>query len=304
MAAALLSAPDALALDEPVVLILSAFPTEQAKLLASAQPVEEVGVFNGRRFFAGKIGEKSVVLGLTGIGMVDAHDTTQAVLDDTSLSVTTIIFSGVGGKGAGVNVGDVVIPKEWILGQVTYPADPDLLELAEGLQVDLNPCLPVEDTACTGEHIDPLPTAVCGNAGEVRVEDLGYTSDPFGGRAVPCISSAGNLLGCEACGAPQNESPGVEKFVADAAPFADPFFFVGVFQSFASPSPEGVAVQDMETGMVASLAFGKGIPFLGVRAISDATIQEGGAYPVEFLVKAQLAADNAAEVVLGVLENL
>jgi hypothetical protein len=34
-------------------------------------PEDQVGVFNGRRFFAGRIGAHDVVLGLTGIGLVD-----------------------------------------------------------------------------------------------------------------------------------------------------------------------------------------------------------------------------------------
>src|SRR2546430_4937429 len=62
------------------VLILSAFPTEGANILAAAGPVTEVGVFNGRRFFAGTVAGKSVVMGLTGIGLVDADLTTRAVL--------------------------------------------------------------------------------------------------------------------------------------------------------------------------------------------------------------------------------
>src|SRR5882672_10077253 len=62
------------------VLILSAYPTEGAKLLAAAAPVTEVGVFNGRRFFAGTIAGKNVVMGLTGIGLVNAVRTTRAAL--------------------------------------------------------------------------------------------------------------------------------------------------------------------------------------------------------------------------------
>src|SRR5437899_653188 len=61
------------------VLILSAYPTEGAKLLAAAAPVTEVGTFNGRRFFAGTIAGKNVVMGLTGIGLVNADRTDRAV---------------------------------------------------------------------------------------------------------------------------------------------------------------------------------------------------------------------------------
>ena len=308
--AGVLSAPAAFALDERV-LLLSAFPTEQAKLLASAEPVAEVGVFNGRRFFTGTIEGKNVLMGLTGIGMVDAHDTTQAALDycvTNSITVTAIIFSGVAGAGLNVDVGDVVIPNRWLVGQREVSVSDSLYAVAENMadadNVTLNACLSVEDAACTGEHLYLLPTSVCGTAGKVRVGGLGYTYDPFVGRAVPCLSSAGNLLGCEACGAPPNMSPGIEKFATDAAPFADPFFFVEVFQSFSSLSPSGAVVQDMETAVVADLAADNGIPFLGFRAISDATIPEGGAYPVEFFVKAQLAADNAATVVIKFFQLL
>src|SRR3989441_10227642 len=96
------------------VLILSAYPTEGAKLLAAAAPVTEVGVFNGRRFFAGTIAGKNVVMGLTGIGLVNADLTTRAVLaylEDNGFRVKAIAFSGV--AGSSYNIGDVVVPDHW-----------------------------------------------------------------------------------------------------------------------------------------------------------------------------------------------
>src|SRR5712692_8170973 len=42
------------------ILILSAYPTEGAKLLAGAAPVTEVGVFNGRRFFPAIVAGKNI----------------------------------------------------------------------------------------------------------------------------------------------------------------------------------------------------------------------------------------------------
>src|SRR5881296_1507789 len=96
------------------VLILSAYPTEGAKILAAAGPVTEVGVFNGRRFFAGTIAGKSVVMGLTGIGLVDADLTTRAVLaflQSSGVRVKAVVFSGV--AGSSYNIGDVVVPDHW-----------------------------------------------------------------------------------------------------------------------------------------------------------------------------------------------
>src|SRR5437867_3935506 len=96
------------------VLVLSAYPTEGAILLAAAAPVTEVGVFNGRRFFAGSIAGKNVVLGLTGVGLVDADLTTRAVLahlQESGVRVKGIVFSGV--AGSTYNIGDVVVPDHW-----------------------------------------------------------------------------------------------------------------------------------------------------------------------------------------------
>ena len=88
-------------------------------MLSHAQPVTEVGAFNGRRFFRGTIAGKSVVLGLTGIGLVDAEATASAVLD--SIEVDGIIFSGV--TGGSVYNGDVIVPDHWTEGANSYPVD-------------------------------------------------------------------------------------------------------------------------------------------------------------------------------------
>src|SRR5689334_16148114 len=96
------------------VLIVSAYPAEGAKMLAAAAPVTEVGTFNGRRFFAGTIAGKSVVLGVTVIGLVNADLTTRAVLaflKSSRLRVKAIVFSGV--AGSTYDIGDVVVPDHW-----------------------------------------------------------------------------------------------------------------------------------------------------------------------------------------------
>src|ERR1700741_3512956 len=91
------------ALADERVLLLSAYSPEQAVLLQAAGvdgPEDQVGVFNGHRFFAGKIGVHDVVLGLTGIGLVDAHNTTAAALawfHDHGGLPKGIGVSGVGG---------------------------------------------------------------------------------------------------------------------------------------------------------------------------------------------------------------
>ncbi len=200
------------------VLILSAYPTEGAKLLAAAAPVTEVGVFNGRRFFAGTIAGKNVVMGLTGIGLVDADRTTRAVLaylEDSDVQVKAIVFSGV--AGSSYNIGDVIVPDHWTDDlehsappYPPYPVNMLLYSIARRLpgNVALDPNLYVEDHACTGLRSE-LSTPIRVEDPELRVNpgDEGHSSDPYGGRAVPCITPGGDLLGCEACGAPPGWQP-------------------------------------------------------------------------------------------------
>src|SRR6058998_3729643 len=81
---------------------------------AAAAPVTEVGVFNGRTFFAGTIAGKNVIMGLTGIGLVNADLTTRAVLahlEAGGFRVKAIVFSGV--AGSTYDIGDVVVPDRW-----------------------------------------------------------------------------------------------------------------------------------------------------------------------------------------------
>jgi nucleoside phosphorylase len=304
------------ALAEERVLILSAYAPEGAVLLRAAGvdgPEDQVGVFNGRRFFAGRIAAHDVILGLTGIGMVDAHNTARAALDYFAAQRITakgVIFSGVAG---GPNIGDVVIPEEWSDGAGTYAVDPHMYAVARNLDdVALNPYLPVEDAACTGRNPAPPNTPVrVETEPAVIVGGLGHSGDPFNGRAVPCFSPGPGLLGCEACGAPVTASASsVTGLVAGASPFLDPQLHADLFEYFASPPPVAgdPVVVDMETAAVARIAAERDIPFIAFRAVSDG----GGdpifasaliGFPVQFFIYQQLAADNAAAVALEFLEQ-
>ena len=294
------------------VLVLSAFPTEGAKLLAAAAPATEVGVFNGRTFFAGTIAGKSVVMGLTGIGLVDADLTTRAVLaylGASHLRVKAIVFSGV--AGSSYNIGDVVVPDHWADDlehsappYPPYPVNRRLYAIASRLagNVALDPDLHAEDQACTGLRSE-LSTPVRVEEDPVlRINrgDEGHSSDPYGGRAVPCITPGGDLLGCAACGAP----PGVPGVGSDPTPFLDPNFFLELFQSFTPGEGSSAVIEDMETAAVARVAAEKRIPFIAFRGVSDGRGDPLMLPPVpylQFVVYKQLAADNAAAATLALL---
>ena len=293
---------------EERILVLSAYSPEQAVLLAAAGvdgPEDEVGAFNGRRFFAGRLAGHDVVLGLTGIGLVDARNTARAALDGLAsqgVTVSAIVFSGVGG---GPNIGDVVVPDRWSDGAGTYPVSACMLAVASGLgDVPLNPYLPVEDAACTGRIGLPNTPVRTETDPVLRIGGLGSSSDPFNGRAVPCAGPPGPaLLGCEACGAPLDTSPDLLGTIGGLTPFLDPTFYLDLLTYFSSPPPPtgDPVMVDMETAAVAKLASERGIPFLAFRAVSDG----GGdpifasaliGFPVQFLIYQQLAADNAAAI--------
>ncbi|TMB56164.1 MAG: 5'-methylthioadenosine/S-adenosylhomocysteine nucleosidase [Deltaproteobacteria bacterium] len=293
------------------VLILSAFPTEGAKILAAAGPVTEVGVFNGRRFFAGTIAGKSVVMGLTGIGLVDADLTTRAVLaflQSSGVLVKAVVFSGV--AGSSYNIGDVVVPDHWTddLEHSAPPFPPYavnrcLYRIARRIvgTVALDPNLYVEDRACTGLRTPPS-TPVRVDDPQVRINpgDEGHSSDPYGGRAVPCANPGTDLLGCDACGAP----PGDPGLGSDPTPFLDPNFFLELFQSFSGSQGGTAVIEDMETAAVARIATEKRIPFIAFRGVSDGRGDPLMLPPVpylQFVVYQQLAADNAAAATLAFL---
>jgi hypothetical protein len=316
-AAAIVSMLSTHAFADERVLILSAYSPEGAVLLQAAGvdgPEDQVGVFNGRRFFAGRLGAHDVVLGLTGIGLVDAHNTTAAALDwfsDNGITPKAIVFSGVAG---GPNIGDVVVPDRWTDGEGLYPVDACMFSVAQGLtDVALSPFLPVEDVACTGRETEPPATPIRTETDpQLIVGGLGGSSDPFNGRAVPCVGPPGpSLLGCEACGAPINTSPDPIGTIGGVVPFLDPTFYTDLLAYFSSPPGSGgetPVVGDMETAPVAKLAAENHIPFLAFRAVSDG----GGdpliasaliGFPVQFFIYQQLAADNAGGVAVEFLDR-
>jgi adenosylhomocysteine nucleosidase len=92
--------------------ILSALPEEQQglqHLLTNAQTLRHAG----RDFTLGQLHGRAVVLALTGIGKVAAATTAAAVVE--RFGARQLLFTGVaGGVGAGVQVGDVVVARQFL----------------------------------------------------------------------------------------------------------------------------------------------------------------------------------------------
>jgi hypothetical protein len=93
----------------PYVAIFSAFPAELVPLLAATQ-VDDTVEIDGKQFFIGRLGGVNVVLSLLGVGMINAHDSTERLLDN--FDVAGIVLSGVAGSQH--NIGDVVVARTWV----------------------------------------------------------------------------------------------------------------------------------------------------------------------------------------------
>ena len=261
----------------PYLAVFSAFPAEVAPLVAVAD-VEKTVEIGGRPFYIGRIGRVRVVLGLLGIGLVNAENTTRAVLDNPDYPIAGVIVSGVAGSNH--RIAEVVIAEDWVQGGIPGVTQTNVAMMAlmrraqNALPEPLEKCTRVPPTSPSGAFIcmpfDP----------QLLVGGHGQSDDPYNG-AAPC--GTGDILGCDLPPVP-------------TALLASPENRGGTAKDY----PE---VVDMETAAVARLAVERDVPFLGVRAASDGAGDPLGfrPFPLQFFDYYVLAARNAAIVTRGLL---
>jgi nucleoside phosphorylase len=262
---------------------------------------------DGRTFYVGTLAGNDVVIAMTGIGPVNAEQTTTAAFN-TFDCLSGAVFSGVAGSKE--NIGDVTVPDRWTLdgGKTWTPSDPTMVATAQKLvgsetEKHLAQDVPVGDAACLCPGVDAATPVRMPQAPKLVIHGDGETSDPFGGHAVPCAPGGGDVAGCEPCltidGIPQNAA----TFASKAGIIADPSFWMALFQPPAQTTASYEA-QDEETAVVAKVAAARGVPFLGVRAASDGQndpLHLPG-FPAQFFVYRQLAGNNAAAVTIAFLK--
>lgn len=264
--------------------VLSAFPAELAAVLERAT-VEDTVMVNGHVFRVGTLGGVPVVLGMTGIGLVNAAATTSAVLEQ--FNVAGVVVSAV--AGSTLEIGDAVVPESWTLEDgSTYPVDRAWFELAGAL------ALPgaVSLERCTIPPSDPSQTTVCVlQEPAVVLGGVGQSSDPFGGNAFPCQPDGGDVFGCDVGSANAASSSGSDRGVRAAVTAAD---------------PEMPIVSDMETAAIAREAAAHGVRFIAFRAVSDGAGDPLGlpGFPAQFFAYYRLAAHNAAAATVAFLERM
>ncbi|HEX3707908.1 MAG TPA: hypothetical protein VHV76_14875 [Mycobacteriales bacterium] len=306
-AAAKAAAPAAASPQRPCesrLLVLSAFPTELGPLLARTQPRGGVAVpVNGHTFYLGTLEGHYAVLTLTGIGPVNARNTTRLALSHFRCggrtAITGIVFSGVAG---GDYIGDVNAATRWTEdGKHYIPISRAMERVAREVQrthrYRLSRDNHVGDPLCI--HLNPEvgPAVTVTHVPTFRVGGTGLTTDPFGGKPFPCVPGAGDVFGCRPCQAANATPKNPIALVQSLAPFISPTFFSGYLASEASP-PGTFVSEDNETGAVDKVAHHAGLPFIGFRGVSDG----GGdplhlpGYPFSFFVYRQLSADNVGAV--------
>jgi len=288
------------------ILILSAMPLELNPLVARAKlDLARAVRIDDRTFYPGRLAGRDVVLALTGIGPANATQTAQTAVAHFGCRFSAVLFSGV--AGSRLNIGDVAVPRRWTSdGRKTWTsADAGMLAAARplaGTRVPLSRDVPVGDAAClcsgvdapTPAHVDQTPKVVVGGDGE--------TTDPFGGKAVPCLPGGGDIEGCAPCLLPSAAPADAAAFADHAPSLADPRFAQALFQPPAEDTA-AVDASDEETAAVAQVARAHHVPFLGIRAVSDGAGDPLGlpGFPSQFVVYRQLAANNGAAVTIAFL---
>ncbi len=248
----------------PYVLVMAAFPAETSAVLRRTT-VGDTVVVGPHTFYVGRLGGAPVVVMRTGIGMLNAAAATEAAL--ARFAVGSVLFSGVAGSDE--NIADVVIPDDWSDGQGVYPVDPELLAASRTIALPLEECAGVPPEA-------PAQQVCMTHEPRIVVGGHGESSDPFGPNPLRCTPGGGAVFGCD---------EGIQPAV--------------VAQGGAA-FPDAV---DQETAAVARIALRAGIPFLGVRGVSDGGGDPLGlpGFPAQFFAYYAISAENAARVVEALL---
>jgi len=262
---------------EPLLAVLSAMPGELAPNLAGAELVESVALA-GRDVRLGSLEGVPVVLAMTGIGTVNAASVASAVLD--AFPVTGVVVSGV--AHSSLRIADVTVVENWTTadGNV-FGVDDGWLAAARDLAASGAVALP----RCSEDPPARPDSPICvDHDPRIVVGGVGHTSDPFGGAPLPCIPGGGGVFGC---GPPP-------EVAADAS---------SARTTTGDAALTGVAVQDMESAMIAREADARGLPFIAFRGTSDSAAGTIDSLS-EFFHYYGLAADTASRAARAFLHEI
>jgi len=302
---------DAQTTSETRTLVLTAFPAEADAILArtTLDPNPTV-VVDGHHFYLGTLGGKKVIVAMTGIGMVNATHTTETALDyftpESGISIGAVVFSGVAGGSGRTEIGDVAVPARWTSdeGATWHAVDPGMLAAANTLTVDLESTARLGDPACACSFLADFPLVDLKREPQLFVGGDGSSDDNNNGVAFPSIPLGGDVFGPQPCAAPDFSPLFFGNFFQAVGPFLA-FGLLSNLTGLLNPVIPPVDAVDQETAAAQQVADAHGVPFLGIRGMSDGPgdpLNLPG-YPFTFFVYKQIAADNAAIVTEAFLQN-
>ena len=267
--------------------ILSAFAPELELLRARLQDAQ-THVVQGVAFHTGRLEGRPVVLGLSGISMVNAAMNTQLLFD--RFHVTHLIFSGIaGGVNPDLHIGDVSVPERW--GQ--YLETVMMREIAPGQyrapvskgEFEFAPYGMMQTRAVRVQPAD----------GSAIQEKFWFEADPQMLAVARSIQSV-PLRACDRDDQCLQQRPRLSvggNGVSGQAFMDNADFRRYVYRTFQAH------VLDMESAACAQVAWRAGVPFIAFRSLSD--LAGGGPGENEMHAFLHIAADNAAQVLLAFL---
>lgn len=251
------------------IAILSALPEEQAGLvqaLEGAQAVRHAGRHAGRQFWTGRWHGQAVVCALSGIGKVAAATTATALIE--RFGAQAIVFTGVaGGVGEGVQVGDVVVARDYV--QHDF---------------DASPLFPRWELPGYGRSLLPCDAAL---------------SDLLWAAAQDCVATdAPERRAAHARSAPRAH----QGLVASGDQFVGTAQASGLLRASLQAAGHAVLAVEMEGAAVAQTCWDYGLPFAAMRTISDRADDSAHVDFAEFV--RTVASHYAAHILDGLVQRL
>jgi nucleoside phosphorylase len=292
---------------EQRTLVLSAFPAEADAVLShTTLDPDPVVVADRRHFYLGTMSGKQVIVAMTGIGLVNATQTTETAFahftSSSGTAIGAVVFSGVAGGGVRLKIGDVAIPAQWTLanGTTFHPVDPGMLATAQKLSVALESTLGNPMSLCKCAPV--VRRNRLGRVPQLVVGGDGVSSDNNNGQAFPCIPNGGDVFGGQPCSVPDHSLFHTGNFFQAVGPWLKNALISNLHIATLNPVYDAM---DNETAAAQAVADAHGAPFLGIRGISDG---QGDPlrlppFPVSFFFYKQIAADNAARVTAAFMRS-